>query len=380
MGWSLDGLAPLRLERVTLDEVAMPLKAPFETSLGVETERRFFLVGLHGGGVSGFSETVAMTEPLYNEETHRTVHHMLVDLMVPLLFSAPIGHPDDVSQRLSPFRGNRMAKAALEMAVWDWFGRRAGAPLYKLLGGSRTDIPVGVSIGIQPSAADLVARAQDYWAEGYRRLKIKIRPGWDLAPLAAVREALPDAPVMADANSAYTLADIAALRELDQLDLMMVEQPLGEDDIIDHAELQRQIRTPVCLDESIRSRGDARKAIALGACRVINLKLGRVGGFSEARAVHDVAAAHGVPVWCGGMLESGIGRAANLAITSLENFTLPGDTSASDRYFAEDVIDPPFRLTDHGTLRVPDGPGIGVVPDPGRVAKFSNHHEELRAR
>jgi O-succinylbenzoate synthase len=378
-GVSCQGAQALEVERVTLDEVAMPLKAPFETSLGVETERRFFLVGVHGGGTTGFAETVAMTEPLYSEETHRTVHHMLVDLMVPLLFSAPIADPDEVSRRLAPLRGNRMAKAALDMAVWDWFARRAGMPLYKLLGGTRTDIPVGVSIGIQASAQDLVARAREFWGEGYRRLKIKIRPGWDVAPLAAVREALPEAPIMADANSAYTLRDIAALRELDRLDLMMVEQPLGQDDLIDHAELQRQIRTPVCLDESIRTADDARKAIAIGACRIINVKLGRVGGFSAAQAIHDVAAAHGVPVWCGGMLESGVGRAANLAITSLDNFTLPGDTSASDRYFDEDLIDPPFRLTDHGTLRLPAGAGIGVTPDPARLAKFLTHHEELRA-
>jgi O-succinylbenzoate synthase len=247
-----------------------------------------------------------------------------------------------------------------------------------MLGGTRTDIPVGVSIGIQPTARDLVALARDFWAQGYRRLKIKIRPGFDVGPLSAVREALPEAPLMADANSAYTLGDASVLRQLDPLNLMMIEQPLAEDDIINHAALQREIATPVCLDESIRTRADAEKAIALGACRVINVKLGRVGGFSEARAIHDVAKRHQVPVWCGGMLESGIGRAANLAITTLDNFTLPGDTSASERYFEEDLIEPPFRLTDHGTLLVPEGPGIGVVPDPARVAKFSGGHEELR--
>lgn len=370
----------LQIEYITLDKMAMPLKAPFETSFGVEAERRFYLVGVHGGGTTGYAETVASDDPLYNEETNQTVHHMMVDIMVPRLFAAPINHPDEVSWRLAPLRGNRMAKAALEMAVWDWFGKRAQVPLYQLFGGTRTDIPVGVSIGIQRTPADLVAIARDFWDQGYRRLKIKIRPGMDIVPLAAVREALPDAPLMADANSAYTLKQTAILKELDALHLMMVEQPLGEDDIIDHATLQRAIETPVCLDESIRTAEDARKAIEMGACRIINIKLGRVGGFSEARAIHDLAAQHGIPVWCGGMLESGIGRAANLQLTSLPNFTLPGDTSASDRYFAEDLIDPPFRLTDHGTLRVPEGPGIGVTPDGDRVARYSSSHEVIRPR
>ena len=370
----------LTVERITLDQVRLPLKAPFETSYGTESERRFYLVGVHADGIAGYAETVATDEPLYSEETNQTVHHLIVDLLAPRLFAAPIAQPEDVARRLRPFRGNRMAKAALEMAVWDWFARRAGEPLHQLLGGSRTDIPVGVSIGIQPTTADLVALARDFWAQGYRRLKIKIRPGMDIAPLAAVREALPDAPVMADANSAYTLDQIPLLKELDQLDLMMVEQPLAEDDIIDHAKLQRAIRTPICLDESIRTREDARKAIEVGACRVINIKLGRVGGFDEARGIHDIAAAHGIPVWCGGMLESGIGRASNLQLTTLGNFVLPGDTSASERYFAEDLIDPPFRLTDRGTLVVPAGPGIGVAPEADRLRRYRTGHEELRPR
>ncbi len=370
----------LTLERITLDQVRLPLKTPFETSYGTESERRFYLVGVHADGIVGYAETVATDEPLYSEETNQTVHHLIVDLLAPRLFAAPIARPEDVGRRLRPFRGNRMAKAALEMAVWDWFARRAGKPLHQLLGGSRTDIPVGVSIGIQPTTADLVALARDFWAQGYRRLKIKIRPGMDIAPLAAVREALPDAPVMADANSAYTLDQIPRLKELDQLDLMMVEQPLAEDDLIDHAKLQRAIRTPICLDESIRTREDARKAIEVGACRVINIKLGRVGGFDEARGIHDIAAAHGIPVWCGGMLESGIGRASNLQLTTLANFVLPGDTSASARYFAEDLIDPPFRLTDRGTLVVPAGPGIGVAPEADRLRRYRTGHEELRPR
>jgi O-succinylbenzoate synthase len=369
---------PLVVEAITLERIVMPLKAPFETSFGREHERSFFLVTVHSQGLAGYAETVAGEAPLYNEETNVTVHHMIRDFLAPLLFSAPIHDPAEVNERFRPIRHNRMAKAGLEMAVWDWFARSRGVPLYRLLGGTRTEIPVGVSIGIQSSVADTVRVARDFWKAGYRRLKIKIRPGWDVEPLRAVREALPSAPMMADANSAYRLPEaIAVFRELDALNLMMVEQPLAEDDMVDHAALQREIATPVCLDESIRTAEDARKAIALGACQVINIKVGRVGGFAEARAVEETARERGIPVWCGGMLESGVGRAANLHLTSLPGFTLPGDTSASDRYFHEDLIDPPFRLSDHGTLAVPEGPGLGVVPDPDRLSRFSLGREEL---
>jgi O-succinylbenzoate synthase len=370
--------APLTVEAITLERIVMPLKAPFETSFGRETERAFFMVTVHGQGITGYAESVAGEAPLYNEETNVTVHHMIRDFLAPRLFARPLTDPDEVRERFRPIRENRMAKAALEMAVWDWFARRDRIPLYRLLGGTRTDIPVGVSIGIQPSVDATVRVARAFWEAGYQRLKIKIRPGWDVEPLTAVRAALPDAPIMADANSAYKLPEaIRIFKQLDALDLMMVEQPLAEDDIVDHAALQREITTPVCLDESIRTADDARKAIDLGACRIINIKVGRVGGFAEARDIEAVARSRGVPVWCGGMLESGIGRAANLHLTSLPGFTLPGDTSASDRYFAEDLIDPPFRLTDHGTLLVPEGPGLGVVPDPARVRRFSIGREEL---
>jgi O-succinylbenzoate synthase len=368
----------LQIERITLDRVAMPLKAPFETSFGRESVREFYLVTVEAQGIKGYAETVASAAPLYSEETNGTVHHLITDILAPILFRAPIGEATEVRERLRPIRGNRMAKAGLEMAVWDWFARREGRPLYQLLGGTRTDIPVGVSIGIQPQVEDLVALARDYWQQGYQRLKIKIRPGWDVVPLSRVREALPDAPIMADANSAYRLPEaVPVFQELDRLHLMMIEQPLSEDDMIDHAALQREIATPVCLDESIRSAEDAEKAISLGACRIINIKLGRVGGFAEGRAIEQIAREHGVDVWCGGMLESGIGRAANLHLTSLPGFTLPGDTSASDRYFEEDLVDPPFRLTDHGSLQVPVGPGLGVQPDPQRLRRFGRGHEEL---
>ena len=369
----------LRVERITLDEVEMPLKAPFETSFGRETTRHFFLVGVHAQGLAGWAETVAQDLPLYNEETNATVLHLIRDVLAPMLFQEPIENPAEVHRRFLPIRGNRMAKAGLEMAVWDWFARREGAPLWTLLGGTPREIPVGVSIGIQESVEQLVEVARGYDAAGYRRLKVKIRPGWDVTPLRALRQALPEALIMADANSAYALPDaVAALKPLDALNLMMIEQPLGEDDMVDHATLQRALETPICLDESVRSGADARKAIAIGACRVINVKVGRVGGFAEARLVAEEARRAGVPVWCGGMLESGIGRAANLQLTTLPAFVLPGDTSASDRYFARDLVTPPFRLTDRGTLELPEGPGIGVEPDRDALRLYQRSHQELK--
>jgi O-succinylbenzoate synthase len=369
----------LRIERITLDAVDMPLKEPFVTSFGREAARRFYLVGIEGDGVTGWAETVAGDLPLYSEETNGTVLHMVRDVLTPLLVRDPIPDPEDVRRRFLPLKGNRMAKAGLEMAVWDWFGRRRGEPLWRLLGGRARDIPVGVSIGIQPSVDRLVAMARSYLAQGYRRLKVKIRPGWDWEPLRALREALPTALIMADANSAYTLAEADTLAQLDPLELMMIEQPLAEDDLVDHAALQRRLRTPICLDESIRSADDARRAIAIGACRVINVKVGRVGGFAEARRLAAVAEAAGIPVWCGGMLESGIGRAANLHLTTLPAFVLPGDTSGSDRYFARDLVDPPFRVTAAGTLALPTGPGLGVEPDPDALRHYRRGHQEWTA-
>jgi O-succinylbenzoate synthase len=369
----------VRVDAISWQFVEMPLKAPFETSFGVESVRRFWLVTVWADGAYGYAESVESDEPLYSDETHETVRHMIRDHLGPRLLGAPLMSPEDVPPLFAPFKGHRMAKAALEMAVWDLFGRIEGVPIARLLGGTRERVDVGVSIGIQPTIEDLVAAARDFWAAGYRRLKIKIRPGWDIRPLAAVREAIPEAPVMADANSAYRLDHLPVFQELDRLELMMVEQPLQDGDLIDHATLQAAIRTPICLDESIRTREDARQAFQIGACRIINIKLGRVGGFAEARAIHDLARAGGHPVWCGGMLESGIGRAANLHITSLPGFTLPGDTSGSDRYYAEDLVDPPFRVQD-GTLAVPTGPGLGVVPDPSRLARYGGATEWLKGR
>ncbi|MCY0878999.1 MAG: o-succinylbenzoate synthase [Firmicutes bacterium] len=371
----------MRIEAVKLDFVQLPLKTPFETSFGIERVKATWLVTVMAEGLAGYAESVADQEPLYSEETHASVYFALKNSVLPRLANREIRQPEDVDAWLQPIRGNRMAKAAIEMAIWDWFARRDGMPLWRLLGGDpeRLRIPVGVSIGIQPSLERLVEVAEAYWRQGYRRLKVKIKPGVDVKPIQQLRRALgPDVPLMADANSAYTLNDMERLKALDEWNLMMIEQPLADDDIVDHHLLAREIKTPVCLDESIRSSEDARKALELGACAIINIKVGRVGGHAMARRVHDVAQIRGAPVWCGGMLETGIGRAHNLHLSTLPNFRLPGDTSASDRYFDEDLIDPPFSLNDDGTLTVPSGAGIGVVPDGKRVARYRTHHEEWR--
>lgn len=371
----------MRIEQVDLDFVEIPLKSPFQTSFGVQESKSAWIVTVTSEGIRGYAESVEDVAPLYSEETHASVYFAWKDHLLPRLASVDIGQPEHVEEILSPVRGNRMAKAALEMAVWDWFAKSRGLPLYQLLGRepSRTRIPVGVSIGIQSSPQALVERGEDYLAQGYRRLKVKIKPGNDLEPLTALRQAVgPDVLIMADANSAYRLDDVERLRGLDILNLMMLEQPLAYDDIIDHRILARAIKTPLCLDEAIHSDDDARKALVIGACSIINVKVGRVGGHAVARRVHDVALTHDAPVWCGGMLETGIGRAHNLHLSTLPNFRLPGDTSASDRYFAEDLIEPGFSLNADGTLTVPSGSGIGVEPDAGRMAQFSLHHETWR--
>lgn len=369
----------MQIEAVALDFIELPLKAPFETSFGVETQKTCWIVSLSSGGVTGYAESVADVEPLYSEETHATVYYAIKNHILPRLAGVTLTHPREVPAILSPIRGNRMAKAVIEMAVWDWWGRAHHQPLWALIGGdpNKKEIPVGVSIGIQSSPAALIRVAEGYLREGYRRLKVKIKPGQDLVPLSALREAVgPRTSIMADANSAYRLdRDLERLAQFDALDLMMIEQPLDEDDYVDHAVLAAALKTPVCLDESIRSGDDARRAIGLGAAGVINIKVARVGGITSAQAVHDIAMHNHVPVWCGGMLETGIGRAFNVHLTTLPNFSLPGDTSASDRYFEQDLIDTPFVLNPNGTLTVPEGDGIGVRPDPKRLSAVTAYHE-----
>jgi o-succinylbenzoate synthase len=349
----------VKLDRIEVRRLRLSLLHPFETSFGRTTSKEFLLVAASADGVTGYGECVADTDPFYLPETIETALHVLRDFLAPMAFAIDFAHARDLWPALARVRGHEMAKAALEMAVWEMQARREGRPLHALLGGRGGTIEAGVSIGLQADDAALVDRVAAEAAAGYRRIKIKIKPGRDVASTAAVRARFPDLPLMVDANSAYTLDDIALLGELDRFALMMVEQPLRWDDIVDHAVLQRAIKTPVCLDESIRSAHDARHAIDLGACRIVNIKAGRVGGFASSIAVHDLCRSRGIPVWCGGMLESGIGRLANVHLQTLPGFTLPGDTSASKRYFAEDLVEPPVNVAGDGTIAVPEGPGIG---------------------
>ena len=369
----------LKLERVELRHVRLPLRRPFETSFGTTTHKEFLLLAVSADGVTGYGECVADEDPYYLPETNQTVRHVLRDFLVPLAFGLEVAHPRELLGAFARVRGHEMAKAALEMAVWELYARREGAPLYRMLGGRGGTIPTGVSIGLQPTTAELMERVGEEVAAGYRRVKIKIKPGHDRELVEAVRARFPDLPLMVDANSAYALADAPLFREMDRHSLTMIEQPLAWDDMVDHAALQRQLRTPVCLDESIHSGEDARRALALGACRVINIKAGRVGGFTGSLAVHDVCRAASVPVWCGGMLESGIGRLANVHLQTLPGFTLPGDTSASARYFEEDLVDPPVVVSSAGTIEVPEGPGIGREIVWPRVEKATSFREEWKA-
>jgi o-succinylbenzoate synthase len=367
----------MKIERVTLRHMALPLKHAFETSGSRDTENHFIIVEVEAGGVIGYGEVVADDNPYYCEETIGTCWHMLTDFLIPQAFQKEFSHPSEVTGWFKKVRRNKMAKSGLEGAIWDLWCKVNGVPLARALGGTKERIEVGVSVGIDEIPTTL-GFIEGYLAEGYRRIKVKIKPGHDVRLVSAIRDRFGDIPLMADANSAYTLADLPMLKELDQFKLLMIEQPLGHDDIIDHAQVQQQLQTPICLDESIHSPDDARKALAIGACRIINIKVGRVGGLQEAIALHDLCQAHGVPVWCGGMLESGIGRAHNIAITSLSNFCIPGDTSPSHRYWAEDIIEPAVTMSPDGTIKVPDGPGIGYAPAPDRFPKYTLRTETFR--
>lgn len=370
----------MKVERIDLQRIKIPLKSPFETSMGVETHKECILVRAYSGSFVGFGESVAMDVPVYNEEDVDTVWYMLEKYLIPLLFTREIEHPDEVSQLFSWMRRNNMAKAALEGAVWDLYAKQNGISLSKALGGTRTSINVGVSIGIEPTVEKLLERVEGFVKDGYKKIKIKIKPGFDLEPIRAIRQKFgPDVPLMADANSAYTLKDIELLKSLDEFGLIMIEQPLAHDDIIDHATLQRELKTPICLDESIHSVEDARKAIELGSCRIINIKIGRVGGLTEAKRIHDLCEKKQIPLWCGGMLEAGIGRAHNIAIASLSNFTIPGDTSPSNRYFAEDIVTPEIEFAEPGVLKVPTGPGIGFEPNEKAILRALVQHKSFFA-
>ena len=366
----------MRIERIEVRRLRLPLRFPFETSFGRTTAKDFLLVSASADGTTGYGECVADDDPYYLPETNGTVLHVLRDFLVPLVLGREVGHPRDLRTLFGRVRGHEMAKAALEMAIFELLARRQGVPLYRVLGGRGGVIASGVSIGLQKDVGALLDKVAAEKEAGYRRIKIKIKPGHDRELVSAIRDRYPGLPLMVDANSAYSLSDAPLFREMDAHRLMMVEQPLAFDDIVDHATLQRQIETPVCLDESIHSAEDARRALDLAACRVVNVKVGRVGGFGEAALVHDVCRARGVPVWCGGMLESGIGRLANVHLQTLPGFTLPGDTSASARYFEEDLVDPPVVVAADGTIAVPEGPGIGHEIVWPRVERATTFREE----
>jgi O-succinylbenzoate synthase len=365
----------MRIERAELHLVRLPLVHPFETSFGRETENRVVVVRLFADGLEGFGESAAGVGPWYSYETAETCWSIQRDVLLPLLLAAEIQAPSDLSERFAPVRGHAMAKTGIEEAAWDLFARRKECSLATALGGIRSRIESGVSLGIQESTDHLLDRIAGFVEEGYRRVKLKIKPGWDREMIERVRSRFPDLPLMVDANAAYSLADLPLFQALDRFGLMMIEQPLHYADLLDHAKLQAAIDTPLCLDESIVSARHAAWAIELGSCRIINIKPGRVGGLNEARDVHDLCQEHGLPVWCGGLLESGIGRAHNVALASLPNFILPGDLSGSARYYREDLVDPPFALTDDGTMEVPVGAGIGVKVLEERLADATIRHE-----
>lgn len=370
----------MKIDRIDLHNINMPLASPFETSFGLELERPCILVAVHADGLIGWGECVAGERPDYAAETIITAWHILRDYLAPGLIGHTLHTPADIftSAGYKLVRGHLMAKAALENAVWDLLAQAQNAPLSRLLGGERDRVAVGVSIGIQPTLAELVERVDEYVQAGYGRLKLKIKPGWELEPLTAIRQRYPDVSLMADANSAFSLADADLFRAMDDLALLMIEQPLGYDDIFDHHLLQVQIKTPICLDESIHTPGEARLALKLDACRVINIKVGRVGGFTSALQIHNICAEAGIPVWCGGMLETGVGRAANLHLASLPNFTLPGDISASSRYYVQDIAAPTFTLNADSTITVPTGPGLGVDVQLEEVARVRRDYLEVR--
>ncbi|MEZ5403114.1 MAG: o-succinylbenzoate synthase [Bryobacteraceae bacterium] len=352
------------IDRVVLRQIRLPLVHFFETSFGRTYERQMVLVEAVAGGVSGWGEVTAGENPFYNEEWTESAWRIVRDYAAPRIVGWKIESAEGVAPRLEHIRGHMMARGGLEAAVWDLQARLKGRPLWaEIGGGARREIPCGVSIGIQDTVDQLLGKIDIELAAGYQRIKMKIKPGWDVAVIGEVRKRFPGIKLMADANSAYRLEDADRLAELDQFYLMMIEQPLAHDEIIDHAALQARLQTPICLDECIRSAHQAEQAIRMGAGKIINIKLGRVGGFAEAKRVHDVAQAHGVPVWCGGMLEAGVGRAHNIALATLPNFVLPGDVSASKRYWTRDIIAPPVETTERGTIEIRDEPGFGYELD-----------------
>lgn len=364
----------IKIDGVEIRLIRLPLIEPFETSFGKIDSRLIFLVCLEAEGLRGWGEVVAEAEPLYSYETVQTALHVIRDFLGPALLTSSISSIDDLAKRLAPCRGHNMAKAGLELAFMDLLAQVEGQSLSALIGGERKRVNVGVSLGIQPVISRLLERVEKYLKLGYQRIKLKIKPGWDIDVVDEVRRKYPQILLSVDANAAYTFADVDHLKMLDDFNLLMIEQPLQYDDLMDHARLQELLKTRLCLDESIVSQRQARLALELDSCRIINIKIGRVGGYSQALGIHDLCVERNIPVWCGGMLESGIGRAHNIALASLKGFTLPGDISASARYFERDVIYPEVTVDPDGTVAVPDGVGLGFEVD----VDFIKHLTETR--
>jgi o-succinylbenzoate synthase len=369
----------MRIDAIILRELHMPLVRPFETSFGITTNRRVLLVEIQSEGLTGWGECTAGERPYFSEESTDTAWQVIVRELGPMLATESPEHGGDCPRILQPVRGNRMAKAALENAVWDLEAQREGLSLSRLLGGVRETIPCGVSLGIQPSIPELLSIVERELAAGYQRIKLKCKPGWDVEVFERVRNRWPDITLSCDANSAYRLRDTEHIASFDAFELLMIEQPLWHDDFFYHSMLQKRLQTPICLDESIHNRRDALAAIEAESCKIINIKLGRVGGFSEAIAVHNAAQERGIPVWCGGMLESGVGRAHNIALSSLENFTLPGDVSASARYWAEDIIEPEVTVSREGEIAIADTPGRGYEVRSDLIERLTVRKEMIRA-
>ncbi len=369
----------MKISSVILRNLRMTLQTPFETSFGRINTRDCLLLEAHADGIVGYGECAADLDPGYSYETTGTAWHILKEFLIPAILDQDLESPQDLQTRMGFVRGHPMAKAGLEMALWDLIGKQQGRSLRALFGGTRDKVAVGVSIGLQESPEALVETAAGYLAQGYQRIKIKIKPGRDVGDAQALRLAYPDLRMQVDANSAYTLECAKALLPLDELNLMLIEQPLAEDDLWDHSRLQQHFDTPLCLDESIISVRHARQALEMGACKVINIKPGRVGGLSIGVAIHDLCQSQGVPVWCGGMLETGVGRASNLAIASLPGFQLPGDISATERYYSEDITEQRFQLNQDSTIDVPDGPGLGVTIDQAALERATLEKIVLKA-
>lgn len=368
----------MKITKVVLRKMKMTLKTPFEVSFGVVRDKHFMLVEVHTKDHVGYGDCSAFDIPWYNEETIVTAWHIIKDFLVPAIFSQPeIERPEALEGLFDYIRRNKMAKAALDCAVWDLYAKEQNIPLSKALGGTRSEVETGISLGVQSSPEALVRTVERYRQEGYRRVKVKIKPGKDMAYLEAVRKEFGDIMLMADANSAYTLDDINLFKEMDALDLLMIEQPLAHDDIVDHAKLQSVLKTRICLDESIHSAEDARKAIELGSTRTINIKVARVGGLTEARKIQTLCQAHDIPVWCGGMLDHGIARAHNIAVASLPNYRFPGDLPASDRYWHQDLISPAIVIDRNAMIQVPEKPGIGFDPIPSVVESLTYEKMEI---